>query len=72
MKIFVKVKTGVKNEFIAKTASNKFTVSVREMPADNRANWAIIRALAQHFKVAQSQVNIISGFKSKQKVIEII
>lgn len=72
MKIVVKVKTGAKNEFIAKTSNGNFTVSVREMPADNRANWAIIRALAQHFKVTQSQVSIISGFKSKKKILEII
>ena len=71
MKVFVKVKTGAKNEFIAKTKDNSFTVSVRETPIDDRANWAIIRAIAQHFKVAQSRVNIVSGFKSKQKVMEV-
>ena len=71
MKVFVKVKTGSKNEFIAKTGDNSFTVSVREAPVDDRANWAIIRAIAQHFKVAQSRVNIMSGFKSRQKVLEV-
>lgn len=71
MKIFIKVKTGAKNEFIAKTEDNAFTVSVREEPEGNRANWAIIRAIAQHFKVAESRVNIVSGFKSQKKVMEV-
>lgn len=71
MKIFVKVKTGAKNEFIAKTGDNNFVLSIREIPADNRANWTIIRAIAQYFKVAPSQVNIVSGRKSKQKIVEI-
>ena len=71
MRVFVKVKAGAKNEFIAKTSNDSFTVSVRETPIDDSANWAIIRAIAQHFKVTQSQVSIISGFKSKQKVMEV-
>ncbi|TSC96807.1 MAG: hypothetical protein Athens071426_450 [Parcubacteria group bacterium Athens0714_26] len=48
-----------------------FQVSVKEPPVDGRANAAVIRVVAEYFKVRSSQVRIISGATSKQKVLEI-
>ena len=48
-----------------------FEVSVKEPPIAGRANMAIIKAVAGHFKVAPSRVRIISGFTSRQKILEI-
>ena len=41
-------------------------------PTDGRANDAVIRALAKHFDVPRSCINIIRGQTSHNKVIEII
>lgn len=71
MKIFVKAKPGAKKESVEKVDANNFIVSVKEPAKEGRANWAIERALARHFKVSPSQVRIISGQKSRQKVVEI-
>ncbi|OIP57689.1 MAG: hypothetical protein AUK12_03305 [Candidatus Levybacteria bacterium CG2_30_37_29] len=47
-------------------------VYVSEPPLENRANIAVIEALAKHFKVKKRNINFISGRKSKNKLFEII
>ena len=47
-------------------------VKVKEPPKEDKANQSVIKLLAAHFGVSQSQVKILSGFKSKNKVIEIL
>ena len=48
-----------------------FEICVKEPPIKGRANVAIIEALAKHFKVPLSKVRLVSGFSSRQKVLEI-
>lgn len=85
MKIFVKAKPGAKETKVVPPAqklwqtdvneksSEKewFKVSVKELAIQGRANTAITKVLAEYFKVAPSQVRLISGATSKQKVFEI-
>jgi uncharacterized protein (TIGR00251 family) len=70
MKIQVKVKPGSKTEELSREGDS-FIVKVKEPPKEGRANQAVIKLLAQHFGVPQSQVRIISGFKSRNKIIEV-
>jgi uncharacterized protein len=86
MKIFVKAKAGAREEKIVPPAQKLwaenenresgekewYKVSVKEPPMQGKANEAIGRALAGYFKVAPSQVRLISGSSSKQKVFEIL
>ena len=51
---------------------NSITVWVKEPPVQGRANAAIARALAEYFEVSNSQVRLVSGFSSRQKVFEIL
>ena len=51
---------------------NTFIVKVKEPPQEGKANRALIKVLAEHFGVPKSQVRIVSGLKSKSKVIEIV
>lgn len=39
-------------------------------PADGAANEAVIKMLAEHFKVPKTSINIICGSTSRNKVIE--
>ena len=71
MKIFVKVKTGAKEEKIEKTGENNYVVSVKERPKKGLANKAVIKSLSRYFKVSQKNVVIVSGFSSRQKLIKI-
>ena len=70
MKIQVKVKPGSKTEELSREGDS-FIVKVKEPPKEGRANQAVIKLLAEHFGVPQSQVRIISGFKSRNKIIEV-
>jgi len=70
VKIQVKVKPNSKTEEVSQEGDS-FVVRVKEPPREGKANQAIIKLLAQHFGVPQSRVRILSGFKTKHKVIEI-
>jgi len=70
MEIQVKVKPNSKTEEVIKEG-DIFLVKVKKPPKEGRANQAVIKLLAKHFGLSQNRVRIISGFKSKNKVIEI-
>lgn len=71
MKIFVKAKPGAKTEKMEKIDDSHFAVSIKEPPVQGMANKAIIKVLSEYFSVSQSDVKIISGNFSKNKIIEI-
>lgn len=50
---------------------NIINIGISACPEKGKANAEIIRKLAKHFKVSQSCVRIISGLRSKKKIIEI-
>ena len=70
MKIQVKVKPNSKTEGLIHEGDS-FVVKVKELPREGKANQAVVKLLAQHFGVPPSQVKILSGFKSKNKIAEI-
>jgi len=70
LKIQVKVKPNSKTEEISQKG-NTLIVTVKEPPKEGRANQAVIKLLAKHFGVPQNQVKILSGFKKRDKVVEI-
>ena len=70
MKIRVKIKPNSRTEELSQEGDS-FIVKVKEPPREGKANQAVIKLLAQHFGVPQSQVRIISGLRSRNKVIEV-
>jgi uncharacterized protein (TIGR00251 family) len=70
MKIQVTVKPNSRTEKLSREG-NSFIAKVKEPPKEGRANQAVIRLLAEHFGVSQSQVRILSGFRSRNKVVEV-
>jgi len=72
MKIFVNAKPGAREEKIEKVDETHYMVSVKEPPIKGKANEAIRNALAVYFKTGSSCVKIISGYTSRNKVVEII
>lgn len=71
MKIYIKAKPKSKREYIKKIDDTHYTIAVKEPPIMGRANQAIIKAMAKYFDKPSFQINIISGEKSKQKIISI-
>jgi len=70
MKISVRVKPNMKEEKVEKVG-DVFTVYVKVPAKEGRANRAVIELLSEYFKVTKSQIVILTGIKSKQKIIEI-
>ncbi len=71
MKIFVKAKPNSKEENVERIDENNYIVSVKEPPVKGKANEAIKNALAVYFKTASSRIKIISGYSSRNKIIEV-
>jgi uncharacterized protein (TIGR00251 family) len=70
MKISVKVFPNSKTEEVVKEG-DRFLVRVKEPAKEGKANRAVIKLLADHFDVSQSSIIILSGFKNRNKIIEI-
>jgi uncharacterized protein (TIGR00251 family) len=70
VKIRVKVTPSSKTEEVIKERDG-FLVRVKEPAKEGKANRAVIKLLSDHFDVSQSSIIILSGFKSRNKIIEI-
>lgn len=50
---------------------NQITVGIKSKPIKGEANKEIIKKLSKHFKVSSSKIQIKSGRKSSEKIIQI-
>lgn len=71
MKIRIKVTPNAKNEEVVREG-DIFLVRVKEPPKEGKANRAVVKLLANYFKVSQSQVTIIAGSSNRNKTVEIL
>jgi len=71
MRIKIIVKPNAKREAIEKTADGDYRVFVKAPAREGRANEAVIKVLAAHFKVPRSSIEILTGLSSKAKWVEI-
>lgn len=71
MKVLVKAHPNSKKPRIEKDILENLHVYVTEPPIGGQANKAITEALVNYFQVKKSEVILISGEKSKDKVFEI-
>jgi len=69
MKYEVEVK--FRKDFI-RVEKNKILVGLTSKPEKGKANLELIKKLATYFKVSTSQVRIVSGLRSKTKIVEIV
>lgn len=81
MKIFVKAKAGAKEDKVTPPTAKLweeasldeyYKVSVKALPIQGKANDAIIKVLADYFKVPISCVVLLRGSSSKVKVFDIV
>ena len=72
MKIQVIAHPNAKRPRIEKDLLGEIHVFVNEPPIDGRANNAVINVLCKYFDVKRSQIVLVSGEKSKNKVFEIL
>ena len=67
----VRVKPGSRKGPLVEAADEGLTVYVRERAVDGAANVGVVRALAEHFGVASSRVEILRGHSSRIKRVEV-
>lgn len=72
MKITVIAKTKKKEYKVVKVDETTYKVYVKEASEQGKANMAIIKLLAEHFKVSKERVQLLIGQTSKQKIYSII
>ena len=56
---------------MVKIGDNNFEVWVKEIPEKGKANTAVIKAFAKHFKIPQDNIKIISGKSSHKKILTV-
>lgn len=71
MIIYLKVKPNSKFENVEKINDKNFVVHIKKPPIENKANKELIKILTKFFGIPKSQINIIKGLKSKNKIIEV-
>lgn len=71
MKIFVTTKPRAKKPSVKQIDQTHFIVAINEPPVEGRANDAVVKALAEFFRISPSQVEITSGHTARTKVVEL-
>lgn len=72
MKLTIIAHPNAKKPRIEEDLLGTLHVYVNAPPLEGKANSAVIESLAKYCKVKKSQVLLVSGQKSKQKVFEIV
>lgn len=71
MRISVRVKPGTKGKTrLEKQENGSYVAFLHARAHDGEANTALLALISDEFKVAKTQITIISGAKSRQKVLE--
>jgi len=71
MKLSITIKPNAKVSQIKKQEAHTWQIDIAAPAVDGKANTALIKFLAKHFSVPQSNVQILHGKNARQKLIEI-
>jgi uncharacterized protein (TIGR00251 family) len=71
MDITVRVKPGSRKGPLVETDGDNITVYLQQRAVDGKANAALVQALALHFGVSKSHVEILRGHTNRIKVVRI-
>jgi uncharacterized protein len=67
MLIKVKFTPNSKKDEIVKKKDDEFEVRVKEKAEEGRANRAVIKVLDNYFKIDESKIRLVKGFKERKK-----
>ncbi len=70
-RIKVKIITRAKRHQIVGWQGDVLKIRIAGAPVDGRANEALLDFLAKKWQIAKSEIKIIRGLKSKNKILEI-
>lgn len=67
----VEVKVRASNTRVLGVKAGRLSVALAAPPVDGAANDALCRALAEHFELPRSRVQIRSGKQSRRKIVDL-
>ena len=65
-----KVTVEFSKEFL-EIKDNQINIGIKSKPVKGQANKEIIKKIAKHFEISSTMIQIKSGHKTKEKIIEI-
>jgi uncharacterized protein YggU (UPF0235/DUF167 family) len=69
--LIYKVYVEFSREFL-EIKKDQISIGIKSKPIKGEANKEIIRKIAKHFKISTNLIQIKSGHKSSEKIIEIL
>ena len=71
MRIRVCVKIKAARAEVTKIDDNNYEVRVNENATEGKANKRLIEILSKHFCVSKSKILIVSGSRSREKIVDV-
>jgi len=69
--VLYKVSVSFHKDYV-KVQGDTIEIGIMEKPVNGKANLEIIKQIAKHFRISKSCVRIVSGAKSKDKLVEVV
>ena len=66
-----KVSVDFSKEFL-EIKDNQINIGIKSNPIKGQANKEIIKKIAKHFGISSAQIQIKTGHKSQEKIIEVL
>jgi len=67
----IRVVPRAKQNKVEKLANDELKVWLTAPPIDNKANFLLIKVVAEYLKIKQRQISIIGGVRSRDKRIKV-
>lgn len=71
MRIYVRVSPRASSASLSKIGEGEYKARLTAPPVEGEANRQLQEILADHFKVAKSQIEIVGGKSSRVKMVDI-
>ena len=71
MKLRITVKPNAKKNEISRAADGTLVIRVAVPPIEGKANEKVIEVLSEYLNKPKRSISIVSGFKGKNKIIEV-
>ena len=71
MKLRITVKPNARKNEVLRGADGTFVIRVAVPPIEGKANEKVIEILSDYLNIPKRSISIVSGFKGKNKLVEI-
>jgi uncharacterized protein (TIGR00251 family) len=72
MRLFIKARPNSKEDRVEEVDNTHFIIHIKAIAKEGDANRSVIKVVAKYLEIAPSQIILISGHKSREKVLEVL